>query len=503
MKDVQLNRQQQFKQLQQQSDFDVVILGAGINGSCLFDRLSRLGYRVLIVDKNDFSSGTSQASGMMIWGGLLYLKDFDLRTVFQLSQDRDSLILEKAKALAPRVMRYLPSHEQGRARWWVHLGLWAYWLMGMGRRGIPRSASSFSESALLKPGLNKGSLTYEEAFLDQSDARFTYDWIAPHLASGQCALNYCQVEGSHSAADRKWHLQVEDKISGRQQEIRSAMIINCAGIWTDQVNADFHIRSPFKHVFSKGVYLGIPRAEEHRSSLFFDLGEHDDVITHVPWGPISLWGPTETTVKHIAEGLHPSKEDIDFLLDQYGRRYRTAIDRSDIISTRCGIRPLVVDSDYQEDRYPLELSRRNEVVQDAERPWISCYGGKLTGCTRLAERVSALVQKSLAASGNKSVGIAPPSVPATHTMFPGLTQPVVSAVWAAEHELCCTLEDYLRRRTNIAQWVPRGGFGFADANAPALRGIALELAIGDPVLADQLFENYRSTIKNSVDALLC
>ncbi len=438
---------------------------------------------------------------MMIWGGLLYLKDFDISTVFQLSRERDRLILEKAQALTPRVMRYLSASEYGRAQWWVHLGLWAYWLIGMGSRRIPRSSGIFSESAMLKPGLARGSLTYEEAFLNHSDARFTYDWIASHLASGQCALNYCQVEGSHSAADKRWHLQVEDRMSGRQQEVTAAMIVNCAGVWTDQVNADFQIRSPFKHVFSKGVYLGIPRAQEHRSSLFFDLGEHDDVITHVPWGPISLWGPTETTVKHIAEGLHPDSGDIDFLLEQYGRRYRRPIDRHDIISLRCGIRPLVVESGYEGNCYPLELSRRHEVIQDVDRPWISCYGGKLTGATRLAERVSAMVKKSLAASGNRSVAkAAPTAVP--HAIFPGLTEPVVSAAWCAEHELCCMLEDYLRRRTNIAQWVPRGGLGIDDTNAPALKQISLDIARGDPALADQLFEDYRTAVENNFDSLI-
>ena len=86
--------------------------------------------------------------------------------------------------------------------------------------------------------------------------------------------------------------------------------------------------------------------------------------------------------------------------------------------------------------------------------------------------------------------------------FPGIDQPVVSPAWSAEHELCCTLEDYLRRRTNIAQWIPRGGLGKNDAHAGTLKAFALEIAGGDAILGAQLFENYRRKIIDTLDPLL-
>ncbi|MGQ5523630.1 FAD-dependent oxidoreductase [Chitinimonas sp. PSY-7] len=499
-----MNRQERLNQLQDTSCFDIVVLGGGINGACLYDTLCRLGYKVLLLDKGDFASGTSQSSGMMIWGGLLYLRNFDIPSVLQLSYDRDLMISEKAEEITPRMMRYLPTNNIGFAKWWKQLGLWSYWLMGMGRRRIPRSEGIFGESELIKSNLITNSLTYEEAFLDQSDARFVYNWIARqgHQASDQIALNYCSAQGEYSVLDKKWQLNIQDTIAQKVYAVKSAMMVNCTGVWADQVNADFSINSPVRHVLSKGVYLGLPRSAQHQSSLFFDLGEHDDVITHVPWGPISLWGPTETKVEHIADGIQASKEDIDFLLDQYGRRYRKPLDRNDIISVRCGIRPLVVGKQYQGDCYPLDLSRRQEVIQDIHRPWISCYGGKLTGCTRMANRVAKLIKRSVAASGEVRTAIQHPYGEVKHAAFPGLAQPVVSAAWCAKNELCCTLEDYLRRRTNIAQWVHRGGLGIGDANAEVLRNISLDLAHGDAVLAAQLFENYRANIKNNFDSLI-
>jgi glycerol-3-phosphate dehydrogenase len=495
-------RRRLFEKLQSSSAFDVVIIGGGVNGACLYDTLCRQNYKVLLVEKADFASGTSQSSGMMIWGGLLYLRNLDLASVFQLSSDRDQIIQQKADWIKPKTMRYLPTVGTGRAKWWVHAGLWLYWMMGMGRRQAPRSEDHFCELDLLKPGLVNGSLTYEEAFLDGSDARFVYRWIDRHHSHGQVAVNYCKLSGDFSELDKHWHLDLEDGFSGESFTVRSRMIVNCAGIWTDQVNAEFGIKTPFRHALSKGVYLGIPRPELHRSPLFFDLGEHDDIISLVPWGPISLWGPTETAVQDISEGIEASRDDVDYLLEHYARRFRVPINRSDIVSVRCGIRPLVVDKDYRGDRYPLDLSRRQEIIQDSGRPWITCYGGKMTGCTRMASKALLRIKNTIAASTERSLVDSSPDAGFEDVAFPNLPGPVPSAAWCAEHESCCTLEDYLRRRTNIAQWIPKGGFGEDDANAETLRMIALELANQDRTLATTLFETYRKKVSEEFSSLL-
>jgi glycerol-3-phosphate dehydrogenase len=501
-KDDGLSRHQALEQIQAESDFDVGILGGGINGACLYDVLCRRGYRVLLVDKADFASGTSQASGMLIWGGLLYLRNLDFLSVFQLSIDRDRMIREMPSRISPRLMRYLPSVGRGRSRFLVQAGLWLYWMMGLGNRCPPASETTFDEMELVRPDVVRGSLTYEEAFLDCSDARFVFRWIAPHRLPGHVALNYCAVSGEYAEADKNWHLDLEDMLSGKHYGARTRLVVNCAGVWTDQVNAEFGIRSPFRHALSKGVYLGVPRPLEHQSSLIFELNEHDDVITFLPWGPVSLWGPTETQVTSLSEGLMADGGDVDYLLEHYRRRFRRPLGREDIISIRCGIRPLVVDRDFDQKCYPLDLSRRQKVVRDSGRPWISCYGGKLTGCTRMASRVLRLVSKTIPPTGETGVPDDGWDRDLESTNFPGLADPIPSAAWCAKRELCCTLEDYLRRRTNIAQWVPRQGLGKNDEHVPVLRKFALHLAGGDRPLAEKLFERYRQNVVNTIDLLL-
>ena len=88
-----------------------------------------------------------------------------------------------------------------------------------------------------------------------------------------------------------------------------------------------------------------------------------------------------------------------------------------------------------------------------------------------------------------------------YTHFPGLREPVVSPSWSMQHELCATLDDYLRRRTNIAQWIPRGGLGENDVNAAHLLSIALHLTRGDQDAAQAMLTAYRNKIQRELAPL--
>ncbi len=270
--------------LAQQETFDVLIVGGGINGTCLFDRLVRGGYKVLIIDRNDFGSGTSQASGMMVWGGLLYLRNLDLFTVFRLSCDRDAMIRELNHHVSPQFYRYIPSARGDLSPKLVWSALHFYWMMGLFRRRPPRREPSFEEEHLLKPHVHKGSLLYEEAILNTSDCRFTFNWLTSSSVSPAVALNYCTVRGEYSRGDRTWRLVLNDTITGRSTVVRTRMIVNCAGVWADEVNSRFGIETPFRHALSKGVYLAVKRPADHNSLMIFEMGNDRDVITFAPWG---------------------------------------------------------------------------------------------------------------------------------------------------------------------------------------------------------------------------
>ena len=122
----------------------------------------------------------------------------------------------------------------------------------------------------------------------------------------------------------------------------------------------------------------------------------------------------------------------------------------------------------------------------------------------MAAKAMKLIEKAVLPSGEVSTDYESISQLPEQIAFPGLSQPVTSVVWATQHESCCTLDDYLRRRTNIAQWLPRGGLGENDANALLLKKLALQIAGGDGIVAEKLFENYCEKVKHDfafVDAV--
>ena len=512
--------------------FDVAVIGGGINGASLYHRLGRAGYGAVVLDRGDFASGTSQASGMMIWGGLLYLRNLDLPAVLHFSRARDRMVRGRPEAVSPLEMRFVPAAGGRLGRLPAMAALHFYWLLGRGRRRRPSVRAAYDEiDRLASPG---AALCFEEAMLRHSDSRFVLDWLAPGgRETAAEALNYAEVRGgAWSAPDGLWRLEVRDTLTGREIEVRARAVANCAGVWTDRVNARFGVRSPWRHAFSKGVYLVFERSPGHRAGLVLEMGVEDDVVTSVPWGPVELWGPTETFIGDPEEGMSASPEDVGFLLDLRSRRLRDAGSKDAIVALRCGVRPLAVPAAHRGGGYPLDLSRRPRIAADDERPWVSVYGGKLTGCVETAGRAIRHLRRRLpppdprgfprsgragpgpggasrqagstdlslipgdledlgnpgdgagaawpraeAPGADRSAGGLPADFP------PGVAEGMPAPAWRRDHELACTLEDYLRRRTNAAQWIPRGGLGRRDEHLERLRRISLEIMDGDAARA--------------------
>lgn len=484
-------------------DFDVVIIGGGINGASLFYSLGKKGYKVLLIDKSDFASGTSQASAMMVWGGLLYMRDLEFGTVFRLCADRDRMLRELQGRVSPCEFRFIPLVKGDLSSGMVRAALHLYWALGLFRRKPPFSENEFRDRGLLKPGIHGSSLVYEEAALDSSDCRFTLGWIAPHTAPATVALNYCSAEGAYSRRENVWQLCLKDNACRRETRIRARLVANCAGVWADRVNGQFGIESPFRHALSKGVFIGIERPASHDSILIFEMGSNKDALTLMPWGPVSLWGPTETFPESIEDGFTAAAEDIRFLLENINLHLDQKVDASRIVSVRCGVRPLAVKKDFHRDCYPLDLSRRQEIVMDGDLPWVSIYGGKLTGCRETAAQAARKIASRLHPAGAVAKSMENADAAGGQWIeWPGLEQKVPAPQWCARQEFCCTLEDYLRRRTNISQWVPRQGLGRDNEHAGILVRAAQDIYQCGRSAAEAVVGEYREQVECVYDRVL-
>jgi glycerol-3-phosphate dehydrogenase len=359
-----LDRRKQQSQLIEDTVFDAVIVGGGINGASIYNELARAGFRVLLIDKGDFAGATSQASAMMIWGGLIHLRHLQWATVRRLSQSRDYLIHNLGQQVQARTFRYLPRGDAGRSLWLARAALMSYWLLGT-RRHSPRLQRDFAEKSFLDCSKFSACIEYEEGMLEVSDARFVLNLILAYQTDEQIAVNYCALGGGGFDANSKlWRLEVTDFIRQEEMLVSSRVVINAAGTWTDDLNRLFQITTPYKHAFGKGVFIACRRDAQHKLPLMIETRDYQDCMSLIPWGPVSLWGPTETRVMNLEQGFRPEVADVRYLLTQLNNHLATPLAPSDIISIRCGVRPLAVDYSFPDSTNTLNLSRRQRVYAD-------------------------------------------------------------------------------------------------------------------------------------------
>lgn len=486
--------------------YDAVVIGGGINGASIYRALRDAGQRALLLDKGDFACGTSQASAMMVWGGILYLRNMHLGTVRQLCTARDRLTRDWSEMVRVESFRYIPTLDDRRHPRIVHAGMLLYWLLGARRTERPRRDRAFAERSMLNGRTTGVSLVWQEATVRPSDARFVLSWLGLDCDGPSHALNYCSLESGHFDESRRmWRLDVRDEILQRDRSVHARCVINAAGAWTDRVNRQFDIASPYRHVMSKGVFLGLPRDERHESTLLFEIGAQADAMALLPWGPISLWGPTETVVDGQPEDAYRvTGGDVDQLLSELNRLMHGRVREDDVVSLRCGVRPLVVRADRRRVKDSLSLTRGQRVVVDRKRPWISVYGGKLTSCQTLGRRVARTVERMQGMKAREHENqFAPSPYPQPETIrFARLEESFPSPDWCLRHESCWTLADYLRRRTNIAQWVDRGGLGRHNEYRRQLADIGAVFDRARNLCEGTMLKEYEQSMADGFDRIL-
>jgi glycerol-3-phosphate dehydrogenase len=292
-----------------------------------------------------------------------------------------------------REIRFLGSIDHGAPYppWFIWLGSVAYWAIGNGatrppallsRRGIAR------REPVVDLGRVRGGLEYSDAYLIDNDARFVFSFVRAALNTGAFAANYVRVESSERRGGW-WESELHDTETGRRLSCRSKVLINATGPFVDPLNAEHGIATDHHLVLSKGIHLVVPRiGTNDRVLAFFD--DTNRLFFVIPMGPCSVIGTTDTRVEDPHVGV--TDEDRDFLLAQINDRLALArpLTRADIISERCGVRPLVVDGGNgsgEADEDWTALSRRHAIEVDAERSHLTIFGGKLTDCLNVGREV--------------------------------------------------------------------------------------------------------------------
>ena len=369
--------------------FDALVVGGGINGAVSTLALASHGLRVALVERHDFASGTSQESSCMVWGGFKYLESRDLRLVAGLCDSRNRL----AKAFPTRLVetRFLAALDHGAPfpPWFASFGAVAYWGLGRLATQPPRHRSAATIERLepaVDTSMVRGGIEYSDYLLVDNDARFVSEMALQSSRHGAVIANRVEVLAASHATDG-WRVSLRDVAGGRDLEATATMIVNAGGPYVPDVGRLTGTTTRHRLVFSKGIHLVVRRiTDSGRILAFYD--DHERLFYVLPMGDRSVIGTTDTPVEDPDVAV--TAEDKEFLLEQINTRIDLTLPLTadDVIADRCGVRSLVVEpGGSAEDRDWTELSRKHTVEVNRGLGVVSILGGKLSDCLNVGEEV--------------------------------------------------------------------------------------------------------------------
>lgn len=413
-----MNRKNNIQQLKD-NDFDVVIIGSGINGATSAAALSAKGYKVALIDKGDFAGETSMHSSNLVWGGIKYMENHEFSLVYHLCKGRNELL--KAYPSQVKEVRFLTNIEKGfrHPRWFLYLGTWAYWLMGLGFTKIPQLVSkkklqSYEPAMALDNSV--GAFEYSDAYLYDNDSRFVLNFVKKANEHGGIVTNYMSCEFAEFNKDQKqWQLHLEDKINGERIDVKASCVINATGPFLDTLNESNGVQTSHQHLLSQGIHILVNKITEVERVLTF-FADDGRLFFAIPMGDKTCIGTTD----HRVSSSHPElkEEDVMFVLDNINKRLNPShqVRYQEIIATRNGVRPLALKksnnsaigskkgsaSDAQDF---LSLSRKHVLDISDEQQHISIFGGKLTDCVNVGEEVVEAIAAFVPSSSLKRAAI--------------------------------------------------------------------------------------------------
>ena len=490
--------------------WDIIVVGGGCTGLATALDASARGYRTLLVERGDFTSGTSSRSTKLIHGGVRYLRSGQTGLVYRGLRERHRLRIN-----APHLVDSLPLIVPAYRWWerpWYAAGLKLYDALAVGRglgrsRLLSRRACFNHVSTLQGMGLRGGVLFHDGQF---DDARLGWALIRTAANLGCVALNYAEAVELVESRGSVRGVRVRDLVGGAEWVARGAVVVNATGPFADTLLRMDEPRVASAVVLARGAHIVVGRAFlPGHTALLVPSTDDDRVLFAIPWHGHVLIGTTDVRVSEPSSEPAPSEAELDYLIDHASRYLTRPIARGDILSVWAGLRALVAVGTGQNT---AALSRDHS-VSVSRRGLVTVTGGKWTTCRKVAQDVVTVA----AGVGNLSPA---PSITARlrlhgystrrHVRYPwrvygadadairameaaderlsALVHPSLpyrlsQAAWAARSEMAVHLEDVLARRTRALFLNAKA----ASEAAPGVAGVmARELGRGEDWAAEQV-----------------
>jgi glycerol-3-phosphate dehydrogenase len=474
--------------------FQVLVIGAGINGASAAEHLAAAGYTTLLVDKADFGSGATGRSSRILHCGLRYLAPgssmwefvrYPGRLRIALRMARNAMVARGhlAETVPERVVPtkcHFPIYKDGPyAPWQLHLAFQVLSFLGTGT--LPLSYRHLGVFEVSQTPLVRwlrdadklvGVASYRE-YLFEWPERLCVDAVLDAERMGAVVRNYTAVNKLERVGDH-WSVTLSDRFLPAAQAVVSAnIVLNMAGTWIDQVNILNHSTRRRLITGTKGAHIVVRLPPECREYAIATLNQHKEPFYCLPWRGLHYFGPTETLYEGDLDDVRVTEDEIDWLIAEANYLLPALkLKRSDVLFTWAGIRPLTYDPAFPKGKRSREI---HDLTPDGLPNVFAMTAGPIMTHRSAGQELTQRVRKLLDP-------MRPPQQPryATRRFLeqPGSpplleyesTVKLSDLRHAAQHEAPTGLVDLLFRRTGVG-WSQTMAYEAADKAAESVADI--------------------------------
>ena len=371
-----VNRMQNLAQLKSQN-FDVLIIGGGINGAGVARDAAMRGLKVALVEARDYASGTSSKSSKLIHGGIRYLENMEFKLVFEALNERTKLF-EMAPHLVHPLRFMIPLYKESRVGMFkMGLGMWLYDALSLFQAPEMHERLDDKETYHRMPAIRTsnllGSYIYSDAYMD--DDRLVLETLRSANEHGAICANYVQAGEAQFKDGKVQSVACTDQLTNEIFQIKARHVISSVGPWTDTVGGQ--LLKDWKKILrpTKGIHLTLPKNRLPLSSAVVMGAEKSDrIVFGIPRHEMIIIGTTDTDFKEDPSQVSATPEDVKYLIQIVDQYFPGAnLTAHDVIASYAGVRPLVHDGSSTEGK----TSREHTILSD-DRGFTFVAGGKYT-----------------------------------------------------------------------------------------------------------------------------
>jgi glycerol-3-phosphate dehydrogenase len=416
--------------------YDLVVVGGGIFGVCAaWDAVQR-GLAVALIERGDFSCGTSAHCFKIVHGGLRYLQHADFYRIRESNREYKALLRIAPHLVAPLPIA-IPTYGRGlQSKQVLRMALRLYDLLTLDRnrglhdpdRRIPRPRVLSRQDCLsLFPGLPTKGLTGAVVFHDgqmYSPPRLALAYLKSAVQAGADAANYVEAIDFLRQGDGVCGVRARDALSGDELDIRGKIVLNAAGPWAESLlrqHMNLPLTPPLSYSRDACFVVARPLIDNYALAVQGLTKDPDAVLSRghrhlflVPWRGYTLVGVWHVVYAGAPDDFTVTEDDLQQFLDEINVAYPPlGLTLDDVSMWNAGLVPF---GDNQPGTADLSYGKRSHVIDHAAEHnvegLVSLIGVRYTTSRGVAARAVDLVFHKLTKS-------TPPSRTATTPLYGG------------------------------------------------------------------------------------